>query len=176
MPMSRGKHKNTIPVVESGMVIWQLPLADRVSGLKGFAGIWCSTYAWSRKCNDFLQYDYRIIGSDITVVVHIRSPFLILGGIHKPCYNTQCQDGVVRADLAIPVDIALVEERFYFLNDLYSANEVFLTGTITEVLPVVMIDGNPIGDGKAGPISKQLFGALHERIRNLWSSPKELIE
>jgi len=46
---------------------------------------------------------------------------------------------------------------------LYNADEVFLTGTVTEILPVVRIDGNGIGKGKPGSISRKLFKRLRER-------------
>lgn len=101
---------------------------------------------------------------DGTIVTHSLTQN-ILPGITRAVVIDICKD------LSIPL-----EERFYFLNDLYSADEVFLTGTITEVLPVVIIDSKPIGDGKVGPISKQLYGALHGKINNLGSSPKELME
>jgi D-alanine transaminase len=56
-----------------------------------------------------------------------------------------------------------VEETFFDVDRLYGADEVFLTGTVTEVLPVVRIDGKVIGDGKVGPISQRLFNHLRER-------------
>jgi D-alanine transaminase len=46
---------------------------------------------------------------------------------------------------------------------LYNADEVFLTGTVTEVLPVVRIDGHVIGKGKAGPVSRKLYDLLRKR-------------
>ena len=46
---------------------------------------------------------------------------------------------------------------------LYNADEVFLTGTVTEVLPVVRIDGNVIGKGKPGSISRKLYKLLRAR-------------
>jgi D-alanine transaminase len=49
-----------------------------------------------------------------------------------------------------------VEERFLSLKTLYGADEVFLTGTTLEVLGVVKIDGNTIGSGRPGPITKTL--------------------
>jgi D-alanine transaminase len=49
-----------------------------------------------------------------------------------------------------------VEERFLSLDSLYGADEVFLTGTTLEVLGVVRIDGNTIGSGRPGPITKTL--------------------
>jgi len=57
-----------------------------------------------------------------------------------------------------------VEERFFELDTLYAAEEVFLTGTVTEVLPIVSIDGRTIGDGNVGPAAQELYQALLERI------------
>lgn len=49
-----------------------------------------------------------------------------------------------------------VEERFLPLDSLYTADEVFLTGTTLEVLGVVRVDGRTIGSGQPGPITKTL--------------------
>ncbi len=43
------------------------------------------------------------------------------------------------------------------LYDLYTADEVFVTGTAAEVAPIVEIDGRVIGDGKPGKITKQIM-------------------
>lgn len=53
-----------------------------------------------------------------------------------------------------------VEERFLTVESLYIAEEVFLTGTTVEVLPVIEIDGHPIGTGLPGPIAKILGSRL----------------
>ncbi len=53
-------------------------------------------------------------------------------------------------------DAIAIEERFIPVDVLYSANEVFLTGTTLEVLGVVGIDGKIIGSGRPGPITKML--------------------
>jgi len=42
-------------------------------------------------------------------------------------------------------------------QDLYGADECFLTGTAAEVIPVTRIDGRPIGAGEPGPITRQLI-------------------
>jgi len=74
--------------------------------------------------------------------------------------------GITRAKvLEICVEQNLhVSEQFYNKETLLKSDEVFLTGTITEVLSIVDIDGSQIGNGKVGPIAKQLFDAL--RIRS----------
>jgi D-alanine transaminase len=56
-----------------------------------------------------------------------------------------------------------VKETFFDKKALYAADEVFLTGTVTEVLPVVTIDGKSIGDGKVGPIARRLYDLLREK-------------
>ncbi|WP_290596650.1 MULTISPECIES: branched-chain-amino-acid transaminase [unclassified Archaeoglobus] len=43
------------------------------------------------------------------------------------------------------------------LYDLYTADEVFVTGTAAEIAPIVVIDGRKIGDGKPGKITKMLM-------------------
>lgn len=56
------------------------------------------------------------------------------------------------ADMGIPV-----EERTIPLAELHLADEVFFSGTTTEVKPVVEIDGRPVGDGTVGPVARRLF-------------------
>jgi branched-chain amino acid aminotransferase len=53
------------------------------------------------------------------------------------------------------------EERILTRHDLFNADEVFLTGTAAEVIPVVKIDGRKIGTGKPGPITGRLLKAFH---------------
>jgi branched-chain amino acid aminotransferase len=53
--------------------------------------------------------------------------------------------------------------------DLYAADEVFLTSTAGGIMPLVEIDGRPIGDGKPGPVSQRIHGlywALRESGRD----------
>jgi branched-chain amino acid aminotransferase len=45
--------------------------------------------------------------------------------------------------------------------DLYTADEVFVTGTAAEVAPIVEIDGRKISTGRPGPITKELMAAFH---------------
>ena len=54
-------------------------------------------------------------------------------------------------------------ESFFGPDELYAADEVFLTGTVTEVLPIVRIDAKPIGDGKVGPTTRRLYDLLRQR-------------
>ncbi|MEM9017656.1 MAG: branched-chain amino acid aminotransferase, partial [Verrucomicrobiota bacterium] len=48
--------------------------------------------------------------------------------------------------------------------DLYTADELFLTGTAAEVVPVAEYDKRTIGEGKPGPVTKQLIADFRELV------------
>jgi len=64
-------------------------------------------------------------------------------------------------DLAREAGLSVAEEVFN-QYDLYNADECFLTGTAAEIVPVVKIDGRVVGEGKPGPITKDLIARLRE--------------
>jgi D-alanine transaminase len=73
--------------------------------------------------------------------------------------------GITRAAL---IDICrnegiAVREAFFDRETMMAADEVFLSGTVTEVLPVVGIDGQTIGDGMPGPMAVRLLTGLKRR-------------
>ncbi len=59
-----------------------------------------------------------------------------------------------------------VEEGFYTLYDVYTADEAFLTGTAAEVGPVVEVDKRIIGSGVPGPVTKEITARFHEYAQN----------
>jgi branched-chain amino acid aminotransferase len=60
--------------------------------------------------------------------------------------------------------LKLTEQAFRLLS-VYAADEIFLTGTAAEIVPVVEVDGRPIGDGKPGPLTARLLEAFHTLTR-----------
>ncbi|MBO7499791.1 MAG: branched-chain-amino-acid transaminase [Fibrobacterales bacterium] len=76
-------------------------------------------------------------------------------------------EGITRKtvlELARGMGLPVAEEpvsRF----DVYSAEEMFLTGTAAELIPVVNVDARKIGDGKPGPMFKKLLEAFRERTK-----------
>ena len=54
---------------------------------------------------------------------------------------------VLRDDGTIPV-----EERVVTMNEVWNADEVWISSSSKELVPVVKLDGKPVGDGKAGPV------------------------
>ncbi|MCL6499095.1 MAG: branched-chain-amino-acid transaminase [Firmicutes bacterium] len=63
----------------------------------------------------------------------------------------------IARDLGVPAF-----ERTFTLHDVYTADEVFLTGTGAEIGPVVWVDGRVIGSGKPGPVTLRLLQAYRE--------------
>lgn len=55
-----------------------------------------------------------------------------------------------------------VEERAFSVEEAYTAREAFITAASTIVMPVVRIDGRPIGNGHPGSVAQGLRAAFHE--------------
>ncbi|MEJ0094743.1 MAG: D-amino-acid transaminase [Methylocella sp.] len=53
------------------------------------------------------------------------------------------------------------EERKFSLEEAYRAQEAFITGATTLVMPVIAIDGRKIGDGAPGPLARKLRSIFH---------------
>lgn len=62
---------------------------------------------------------------------------------------------------AIPLDVVELTR-----SDLYMADECFLTGTAAEVIPVTQIDGRPVGNGRPGPVTRQLIADFRELVKH----------
>ncbi len=52
-----------------------------------------------------------------------------------------------------------------FQHELPRATEAFLAGTTVEVMPIVRIDGLPVGEGRPGPLTQRLQALFQERVR-----------
>ncbi len=69
----------------------------------------------------------------------------ILEGITRRCVITLAEDSGYR-----------VSQEFVPREVLYTADEIFLTGTAAEITPVRSVDGIPIGEGARGPVTEHL--------------------
>ncbi|MCZ6917353.1 MAG: D-amino acid aminotransferase [Gemmatimonadetes bacterium] len=59
-----------------------------------------------------------------------------------------------------------VRETPVYLDELESAEELFLAGTTLELMPIVKLDGQPVGDGRPGPVHRRLYDLFRERVRS----------
>jgi len=87
-------------------------------------------------------------------VLYTPHPYSILLGITR--------DTVIRLALDLEYD---VRETHCTRDDHYLADEAFFTGTAAEITPIVEVDGRPIGDGKPGPVTRQLQEIFFRVIR-----------
>ena len=62
-------------------------------------------------------------------------------------------------ELTIPLRTVPILEK-----DLFNLDELFFTGTTTDIQPVVEIDGKPMGDGKPGDIVRKIQKAVNKRL------------
>jgi len=58
-----------------------------------------------------------------------------------------------------------IEERTLRDNDLFGADEAFLTSTTREIVPIVQVDDRTIGDGAPGPVTRRLLDEFRRRAR-----------
>ncbi|MEO2117743.1 MAG: branched-chain-amino-acid transaminase [Methanocaldococcus sp.] len=96
--------------------------------------------------------------------------FVVKNGVLKtpPIYQSILK-GITRdvvIKLAKEEGIEVVEEPLT-LHDLYTADELFITGTAAEIVPVFEIDGRVINNRKVGEITKKLKEKFKE-IRTKW--------
>jgi branched-chain amino acid aminotransferase len=91
--------------------------------------------------------------------------FVIGGALKTPGLMNGALPGITRATV-LEIGAALgmpTEEGNYGLHDLYNADEVFLTGTGAEIMPVISVDGRKVGTGKPGATTKRLLDEFRKR-------------
>jgi branched-chain amino acid aminotransferase len=93
--------------------------------------------------------------------------FIVRKGRIKTTPLTSILEGITRnsvIDLAREQGISVTEERFT-RDEMYIADEVFVTGTAAELTPVREIDNRRIGTGKPGPITLALQKRFFSIVR-----------
>ncbi|MBA1158585.1 D-amino-acid transaminase [Microvirga mediterraneensis] len=85
-----------------------------------------------------------IVTKQGSIVVRPLSNAILPGITRKSLLRLSQEDGIV------------LEERRFTVEEAYEAAEAFLTSASNFVLPIVSIDGRPVGDGKPGPVTTRL--------------------
>jgi D-alanine transaminase len=102
----------------------------------------------------------------ITEGTHTTVFALINGVLRTHPANHLVLPGVTREvvmEIASAMGIEFREQPVA-LTELPNASELFLTGTTTDVTPVIRVDGDTIGSGSPGPIARALLERLIERM------------
>jgi branched-chain amino acid aminotransferase len=110
--------------------------------------------------DDAVMLDQRGFVAE-TNATHI---FLVSDGLLGTPTTAACPEGVTRQavlDLAAQAGLPCAIGD-YSLTQLYSADEIFVTGTMGGITPVLRLDGRQIGDGKPGPVTARVTGLFAE--------------
>ncbi len=93
--------------------------------------------------------------------------FMVKNGVLKTTPLTSILSGITRdsvIQIARAKRIPLSEERFT-RDELYTAHEAFFTGTAAELTPIREVDDRIIGNGKPGPVTKELQAAFFDIVK-----------
>ncbi len=92
--------------------------------------------------------------------------FLVSAGRLGTPAAVACPEGITRGavlDLAVEADLRC-DVTDFSLSQFYAADEVFVTGTMGGLAPVVAIDARTIGEGSPGPVTRQLTGLFADLV------------
>jgi branched-chain amino acid aminotransferase len=139
-------------------------LNPRIKSLNYLNSIMAKIEALRAGCEESLMLNHKGEVSECTG----DNIFIIKNGVlMTPPIDAGILEGVTRnvvLELAAKLGIPARETAFT-RHDVFVADECFLTGSAAELIPVVSIDKRIIGNGKPGPITKQLLEAFHEEVK-----------
>ena len=104
--------------------------------------------------------------------------FMVKNGVLKTTPLTSILPGITRdsvIQIANSKKIKMLEERFT-RDELYTAQEAFFTGTAAELTPIREVDDRVIGDGKPGPITKELQATFFDIVKGKNPDFKEWLD
>jgi branched-chain amino acid aminotransferase len=110
--------------------------------------------------DDALMLDHR----GFVAETNATNVFLVAAGVLGTPTAAACPEGITRgAVLELAAEAGLeCAVGDYSLTQLYTADELFVTGTMGGIAPVIMLDGRRIGDGGPGPVTLRLTKLLAE--------------
>ncbi|MHC5114381.1 MAG: aminotransferase class IV [Planctomycetota bacterium] len=139
-------------------------LDQRIHSCNQLTSILAKLEANAAGADDALMLDTRGFVAE-TNATHV---FIVIGSVVATPDTVACPEGITRAtvlELCAAHDIAH-EVRDIRPDEVLAADEMFCTGTMGELAPVVEVDGRPIADGGIGSMTRRLsglFGELTER-------------
>lgn len=93
---------------------------------------------------------FAVIGAEVTTAPATNH---ILHGVTRAFVLELCTGLGIRA-----------RERAFTVDELRAAEEIFFTGTTTEVRPTVELDGRPVGSGRPGEVTRALSDAYRRAV------------
>jgi len=86
-----------------------------------------------------------------------------------PMLDGRILGSVTRKNLLRIMDVHNIEhsESVISVDDLKNSSEAFIASANRDLIPVVSVDGNEVGDGKTGPVYKKLMSLYQQEILNI---------
>ncbi|MDR0786518.1 MAG: aminotransferase class IV [Gemmatimonadota bacterium] len=178
------------PTVYAFASPFTIPVEQRI---KGVAAITIPDIRWSRcdiktiqllpnalakqQALDAGAYDVVMIRDGVFTEASAANVFGVIDGeLRTFPLSPYILPGVTRAlviRLAGELGI-LVREAPIAADQRQTLQELFLTGTTTDVQPVVELDGRPVGNGRTGPVTRKLQRAVMDVLGlEMWKEPEE---
>ncbi|MDQ3344214.1 MAG: aminotransferase class IV [Actinomycetota bacterium] len=113
------------------------------------------------------KVEANVAGADDAVLLDTRgfvaetnatNLFIVSGGVVLTPTAAACPEGITRATVLdlCAANAVPAREADLSLPQVYTADEVFVTGTMGELVPVLKVDGRMIGAGHPGPLTARL--------------------
>ena len=91
------------------------------------------------------------------------------GTLLTPSHDASIVEGITRrAVLELADDMGItVSQGLFDVEEIRKADEMFLTSTTREVVPIARVDSKPVGDGRPGPVTTRLLEAYRRAVDRL---------
>jgi branched-chain amino acid aminotransferase len=111
--------------------------------------------AAQRRCSEALWFttDNQLAEGSICNVFAVQKGVIVTPPLDTPVLPGTVRKAVIEVGRAAGMQ---VEERSIDINALLGSEEVFLTGSVLEIMPVTSIEKHEVGDGEVGAVTKRL--------------------
>ncbi len=91
------------------------------------------------------------------------------GTLLTPSHDASIVEGITRrAVLELADDMGItVSQGLFDVEEIRKADEMFLTSTTREVVPIARVDSKPVGNGRPGPVTTRLLEAYRRAVDRL---------
>ena len=125
----------------------------------------------SREARERGAYDAILLTTDGFMSDGIGCNVYMVQGstIKTPGSEAAIIEGITKAAVVlIARDLGLeLQQGLFKPDEIYRSDEMFFTSSYREVVPVVRVDGKPIGNGKPGPWTTKILAAYHDAVEKL---------
>lgn len=139
-------------------------LSPRIKSLNYLNNVMAKMEGLKANCVEALMLNHK---GDVAECTGDNIFIVRKGQLQTPPIDAGILEGITRnavLELAREAGIETVEMTLS-RHDIYTADECFLTGSAAEVIAAVRLDDRVIGNGKPGPITKQLNEAFRKLVR-----------